>query len=59
MPIFAAARVLNEDPHHVFKDFKLPFDTYHPLPRKVKVDGWVKLNKSEIFNHFCETIADM
>jgi palmitoyltransferase ZDHHC9/14/18 len=45
-PMFAADRVLNEDPHHVFKDFKLPFDTYHPLPRKVKVDGWVKLNKS-------------
>jgi palmitoyltransferase ZDHHC9/14/18 len=46
LPMFAADRVLNEDPHHVFKDFKLPFDTYHPLPRKVKVDGWVKLNKS-------------
>jgi palmitoyltransferase ZDHHC9/14/18 len=45
-PMFAADRVLNEDPHHVFKDFKLPFDTYHPLPRKVKVDGWTKLNKS-------------
>ncbi|KAH7405785.1 hypothetical protein DE146DRAFT_609129 [Phaeosphaeria sp. MPI-PUGE-AT-0046c] len=46
MPMFAADRVLNEDPKHVFKDFKLPFDTYHPLPRKVKVDGWVKLNKN-------------
>jgi palmitoyltransferase ZDHHC9/14/18 len=45
-PMFAADRILNEDPHHVFKDFKLPFDTYHPLPRKVKVDGWTKLNKS-------------
>ena len=48
LPMFAADRLLNEDPKHVFKDFKLPFDTYHPLPRKVKVDGWVKLNKSEI-----------
>jgi palmitoyltransferase ZDHHC9/14/18 len=48
LPMFAADRVLNEDPHHVFKDFKLPFDTYHPLPRKVKVDGWVKLSKSKI-----------
>lgn len=48
LPMFAADRVLNEDPHHVFKDFKLPFDTYNPLPRKVKVDGWVKLHKSEI-----------
>jgi palmitoyltransferase ZDHHC9/14/18 len=46
LPMFAADRLLNEDPHHVFKDFKLPFDTYHPLPRKVKVDGWVKLNKN-------------
>jgi palmitoyltransferase ZDHHC9/14/18 len=47
LPMFAAERMLNEDPHHVFRDFKLPFDTYNPLPRKVKVDGWVKLNKSK------------
>jgi palmitoyltransferase ZDHHC9/14/18 len=46
-PMFAADRLLNEDPHHVFRDFKLPFDTYNPLPRKVKVDGWVKLHKSK------------
>lgn len=46
LPVFATDRLLNEDPKHVFRDFKLPFDTYHPLPRKVKVDGWVKLNKS-------------
>jgi len=46
LPMFAAERMLNEDLHHVFRDFKLPFDTYNPLPRKVKVDGWVKLNKS-------------
>jgi palmitoyltransferase ZDHHC9/14/18 len=48
LPMFAAERVLNEDPHHVFKDFKMPFDTYNPLPRKVKVDGWVKLHKSKL-----------
>jgi palmitoyltransferase ZDHHC9/14/18 len=48
LPMFAADRVLNEDPHHVFKDFKMPFDTYNPLPRKVKVDGWVKLHKSKL-----------
>jgi palmitoyltransferase ZDHHC9/14/18 len=47
LPIFACERLLNEDPRHVFRDFKLPFDTYSPLPRKVKVDGWVKLNKSK------------
>lgn len=52
LPMFAADRVLNEDPHHVFKDFKLPFDTYNPLPRKVKVDGWVKLSKSML--HFLD-----
>ncbi|KAI4956324.1 hypothetical protein J4E91_000535 [Alternaria rosae] len=46
LPIFACERLLNEDPKHVFRDFKLPFDTYSPLPRKVKVDGWVKLNKN-------------
>jgi hypothetical protein len=42
LPMFAGERLLNED-----RDFKLPFDVYHPLPRKVKVDGWVKLHKSE------------
>ncbi|USP82662.1 hypothetical protein yc1106_09936 [Curvularia clavata] len=46
LPIFATERLLNEDPRHVFRDFKLPFDTYHPLPRKVKVEGWTKLNKN-------------
>jgi palmitoyltransferase ZDHHC9/14/18 len=47
LPMFACDRLLNEDPRHVFRDFKLPFDTYSPLPRKVKVDGWIKLNKSK------------
>ena len=47
LPMFACERLLNEDPKLVFRDFKLPFDTYSPLPRKVKVDGWVKLNKSK------------
>ncbi|KAH8698143.1 hypothetical protein GQ44DRAFT_694189 [Phaeosphaeriaceae sp. PMI808] len=46
LPMFAADRLLNEDPHHTFRDFKLPFDTYHPLPKRVKVDGWVKLKKN-------------
>lgn len=46
LPMFASERLLNEDPRRVYKDFKLPFDTYNPLPRKIKVDGWVKLNKS-------------
>jgi palmitoyltransferase ZDHHC9/14/18 len=50
LPIFACDRMLNEDPRHVFRDFKLPFDTYSPLPRKVKVDGWVKLNKSNLLS---------
>jgi palmitoyltransferase ZDHHC9/14/18 len=50
LPMFAADRVMNEDPHHVYKDFKLPFDTYNPLPRKIKVDGWVKLHKSEFLD---------
>lgn len=46
LPMFACDRLLSEDPRHVFRDFKLQFDIYSPLPRKVKVDGWVKLNKS-------------
>ncbi len=46
LPMFAGGRMLEEDPHHVYRHFKLPFDTYNPLPRKVKVDGWVKLSKS-------------
>jgi palmitoyltransferase ZDHHC9/14/18 len=58
LPMFAADRVLNEDPHHVFKDFKLPFDTYNPLPRKVKVDGWVKLSKSMVPLRFYILSAD-
>lgn len=47
LPIFACDRMLNEDPKHVYRDFKLPFDTYNPLPRKVKPDGWIKLHKSK------------
>ena len=54
LPIFATDRLLNEDPKLVYRDFKLPFDTYHPLPRKIKVDGWVKLNKSR-FVGICKT----
>lgn len=46
LPMFAGGRLLEEDPHHVYRHFKLPFDTYNPLPRKVKVDGWVKISKS-------------
>lgn len=48
LPMFAGGRMLDEDPHHVYRHFKLPFDTYNPLPRKVKVDGWVKLSKSMV-----------
>lgn len=51
LPMFACERLLNEDPKHVYRDFKLPFDVYNPLPRKVKVDGWVKLNKSKHISH--------
>ncbi|KAJ4413271.1 hypothetical protein N0V91_000246 [Didymella pomorum] len=46
LPMFAGGRMLEEDPRHVHRHFKLPFDTYNPLPRKVKVDGWVKLSKN-------------
>ena len=46
LPMFGCDRLLGEDPRHVFRDFKLKFDIYSPLPKKVKVDGWVKLNKS-------------
>jgi palmitoyltransferase ZDHHC9/14/18 len=47
LPMFAADRMLNEDPRLLNRAFKLPFDVYHPLPRKVKVDGWIKLQKSK------------
>jgi hypothetical protein len=47
LPMFAGERMLNSDPLHDYRNFKLPFDTYHPLPRKIKVDGWVKLHRSE------------
>jgi len=47
LPMFACDRLLSEDPKHVYRDFKLPFDTYSPLSKKVKVDGWVKLHRSK------------
>lgn len=47
LPIFSAGVQLDSNPRVVYKLFKLPFDVYNPLPKKVKVDGWVKLNKSE------------
>jgi palmitoyltransferase ZDHHC9/14/18 len=47
LPMFAGDRLLSEDPRMVFRSFKLPFDTYNPLPRKVKVDNWTKLNRSK------------
>jgi hypothetical protein len=47
LPMFAGERLLNSNPLHEYRNFKLPFDTYHPLPRKIKVDGWVKLHRSE------------
>ncbi|KAI8930659.1 hypothetical protein NX059_012268 [Plenodomus lindquistii] len=49
LPILTSDSLLTKDPRHVFRDFKLPFDVYSPLPRKVKGNGWVKLNKSEWF----------
>ena len=54
LPMFAGGRMLDEDPHYVYRQFKLPFDTYNPLPRKVKVDGWVKLSKSMVHVFSCE-----
>jgi palmitoyltransferase ZDHHC9/14/18 len=47
LPMFAGERLLSSNPLHEYRNFKLPFDTYHPLPRKIKVDGWVKLHRSE------------
>jgi palmitoyltransferase ZDHHC9/14/18 len=44
LPMFAGERMLSDD---FQRDFKLPFDVYSPLPRKVKVDGWVQLRKSK------------
>lgn len=43
MPMFAGERRLNEGQ----EDYKLPFDIYHPLARKVTPEGWTKLQKSE------------
>lgn len=43
LPMFSGNRLLTGE---IPRDFKLPYDVYHPLPRKVKVDGWVKLHKS-------------
>lgn len=47
LPMFAGERMLGGDVRTAYRNFKLPYDTYNPLPRKVKVDGWVKLQKSK------------
>lgn len=47
LPLFTTEDQLKSSPHMNYRDFKLPFSVYNPLPRKVKVDGWTKLNKSE------------
>ena len=45
LPMFSWEKYLDDENFH--RDFKLPFDVYHPLPKKVKVEGWVKLHKSK------------
>lgn len=47
-PMFRGENMLKDDYR---RDFKLPFDVYNPLPRKVKVEGWVKLHKSKSRAH--------
>ncbi|KAF2654165.1 hypothetical protein K491DRAFT_601390 [Lophiostoma macrostomum CBS 122681] len=44
LPMFSMEEKLEDNDFR--RDFKLPFDVYHPLPKKVKVDGWVKLQKN-------------
>lgn len=48
LPMFAGERMLSGEYR---RDFKLPYDVYNPLPRKVKVDGWTKLSKSKFCPH--------
>ncbi|KAF2275009.1 uncharacterized protein EI97DRAFT_84793 [Westerdykella ornata] len=43
LPMFAGERMLSGDYQ---RDFKLPYDVYNPLPKKVKVDGWTKLSRN-------------
>lgn len=52
LPMYAGERLLCTDPRKEWRDFKLPFDIFSPLPRKVKVDGWVKLSKSAYHTAF-------
>lgn len=58
LPMFAGERLLNGDPRTNYRDFKLPYDTYHPLPRKIKPDGWVKLHKSKFENCFASPLTN-
>ncbi|KAF2205891.1 hypothetical protein GQ43DRAFT_467746 [Delitschia confertaspora ATCC 74209] len=46
LPLFNGERLLSGNPQENHRDFKLPFDVFSPLPRKIKVDGWVKLSKN-------------
>ena len=58
LPMFAGERLLNGDARTNYRDFKLPYDTYHPLPRKIKPDGWVKLHKSKFENCFASPLTN-
>ncbi|CAI6337708.1 unnamed protein product [Periconia digitata] len=46
LPMFTAGDSLDSNPKISYRDFKLPFDVYNPLLRKVKVDGWTKISKN-------------
>ncbi|KAF2642986.1 hypothetical protein P280DRAFT_241631 [Massarina eburnea CBS 473.64] len=46
LPMFSYADALATDVKNSNRNFKLPYDVYNPLPRKVKVDGWVKLSRN-------------
>ncbi|KAJ4286816.1 hypothetical protein N0V90_013068 [Kalmusia sp. IMI 367209] len=46
LPLFATEKQLQSDPRTVYRNFKLPYEVFNPLPRKVKVDNWTKLNKN-------------
>jgi palmitoyltransferase ZDHHC9/14/18 len=49
LPMFSYAAAMEMDPRTSNRDFKLPFDLFNPLPRRIKVEGWTKLSKSGLF----------
>ncbi|PVH91082.1 hypothetical protein DM02DRAFT_664367 [Periconia macrospinosa] len=53
LPLFATQTRPENGPLSVYKFFKLPFDVYNPLPKKVQVDDWAALSATHLRHGSC------